>query len=99
MPVGLHRRRVFDIRNARFVGNVLAAFSDNAHAAQHTASPEVVAGPCEVDTDNVDPLPSPVDIDLKRRTDEISDGGYQEDIIKNCPESLEGYIVVPKVVE
>lgn len=53
----------------------------------------------EVDTDNVAPMPSPVAIDLPLRKDEISDGGIQDDVLANAPETQEGYFVVPKVVE
>lgn len=53
----------------------------------------------EVNTDNVDPLPSPVDIGMKQRKDEVTDGNCQEDVLANAPESLEGFYVVPKVVE
>ena len=53
----------------------------------------------EVNTDNVEPLPSPVAIDLPLRADEISDGGIQKDVLANAPESQEGYFVVPKIVE
>lgn len=53
----------------------------------------------EVDTDNVAPLPSPVDIQLRLREDKITDGGHPEDILANAPEQMEGFFVVPKVVE
>ncbi|HPF78944.1 MAG TPA: Asp-tRNA(Asn)/Glu-tRNA(Gln) amidotransferase subunit GatC [Alphaproteobacteria bacterium] len=53
----------------------------------------------EVDTDNVEPLASVVDITLRLRPDEVTDGGYQKEILANAPESLEGFFVVPKVVE
>jgi aspartyl-tRNA(Asn)/glutamyl-tRNA(Gln) amidotransferase subunit C len=53
----------------------------------------------EVDTDNVEPLASVVDIKLRLREDEITDGGIRDDVIANAPESLEGFFVVPKVVE
>lgn len=53
----------------------------------------------EVDTDNVEPLASVVDIKLRLREDVVTDGGIQEDILANAPESLEGFFVVPKVVE
>jgi len=53
----------------------------------------------EVDTDNVEPLASVVDIQLRLREDIVTDGGIQEDILANAPESLEGFFVVPKVVE
>lgn len=53
----------------------------------------------EVNTDNVEPLASVVDITLRLRDDEITDGGIQDDVLANAPESLEGFFVVPKVVE
>lgn len=53
----------------------------------------------EVNTDNVEPLPSPVDIPLKLRKDEMTDGGIQTDVLANGPETVEGFYVVPKVVE
>ena len=53
----------------------------------------------EVDTDNVEPLASVVDIKLRLRADEVTDGGIREDILKNAPEAMEGFFVVPKVVE
>lgn len=53
----------------------------------------------EVDTDNVEPLASPVDITLRLREDAVTDGDMQEKILANAPETLEGFFVVPKVVE
>jgi len=53
----------------------------------------------EVDTDNVEPLASVVDITLRLREDEVTDGGYAKEILANAPEELEGFFVVPKVVE
>ena len=53
----------------------------------------------EVNTDNVEPLASVVDIALSLRTDDVTDGGYQEQVLANAPETLEGFFVVPKVVE
>ncbi len=53
----------------------------------------------EVNTDNVEPLPSPVNIKLKLRADEVTDGGYADDVLANAPEELEDFYVVPKVVE
>lgn len=53
----------------------------------------------EVNTDNVAPLASVIDLDLELRPDVINDGGIQEAVLANAPESLEGFFVVPKVVE
>lgn len=53
----------------------------------------------EVNTDNVAPLANVVNADLKLRKDAVNDGGYQKEILANAPESMEGFFVVPKVVE
>lgn len=53
----------------------------------------------EVDTDNVEPLASVVDITLRLREDEVTDGGVQQEVLANAPDTLEGFFVVPKVVE
>jgi len=52
-----------------------------------------------VNTDNIEPLANVVNIELELREDVVNDGGKQADILANAPESLEGFFVVPKVVE
>lgn len=53
----------------------------------------------EVETDNVEPLANVVDIALALRVDEVSDGDVKDSILANAPETLEGFFVVPKVIE
>jgi len=53
----------------------------------------------EVDTDNVEPLASVVDITLPLREDVCNDGDIQEQVLANAPETMQGFFVVPKVVE
>lgn len=53
----------------------------------------------EINTDNVEPLQSIVDIPLHLRADEVTDGGDAQKVLSNAPESVEDYFVVPKVVE
>lgn len=53
----------------------------------------------EVNTDNVEPLANVVDIKLRLRDDVVNDGGQQAQILANAPEAMEGFFVVPKVVE
>jgi len=53
----------------------------------------------EVNTDGVEPLANVANIDCKLREDTITDGGMQEEVLKNAPESLQGYFVVPKIIE
>ena len=53
----------------------------------------------EVDVDGVEPMTSVVEMALKARADEVTDGGYGERIIANAPESVDGFFLVPKVIE
>ena len=53
----------------------------------------------EVDTGNVAPLTSVVEMSMKKREDQVSDGDYADDIIANAPEVADHFFVVPKVVE
>lgn len=53
----------------------------------------------EVDTDNVEPLANVVNIDLKLRKDEVTDGACADKVLANAPEETQGFFVVPKVVE
>lgn len=53
----------------------------------------------EVDTDNVEPLASVVDIALSLRSDDVTDGKIRDKVLANAPETLEDFFVVPKVVE
>ncbi len=53
----------------------------------------------EVNVEGVAPLTSVVEQKLKMREDVVTDGGYPDDLMKNAPQSDEGFFVVPKVVE
>jgi aspartyl-tRNA(Asn)/glutamyl-tRNA(Gln) amidotransferase subunit C len=52
-----------------------------------------------VDTTGIEPLASVMEFPLPLRDDIVNDGNRVEDILANAPESLEGFFVVPKVVE
>jgi len=53
----------------------------------------------EVDVTGVEPMTSVTPMALKRRTDEVTDGNRQTDILSNAPDAREGFFTVPKVVE
>lgn len=53
----------------------------------------------EIDTSTVEPMTTPIKMKLKQREDEVTDGGYAEDIVKNAPGREETFFTVPKVVE
>ena len=53
----------------------------------------------EVDTDGIAPMASVADLNLPRRADEVTDGGYPDKVLANAPERFDGFFLVPKVVE
>ncbi len=53
----------------------------------------------EVDTEGVTPMTSAVEMSLRRRRDEVNDGGYRDKILANAPADTDGFFVVPKVLE
>ena len=53
----------------------------------------------EVDVDGVEPMTSVTPQRLKRRVDEVTDGGQQDRVLANAPDAREGFFAVPKVVE
>ena len=53
----------------------------------------------EINTDNVEPLISVNNTTLRLREDKVSDGNYQETVLKNAPDKEYDYFAVPKVVE
>lgn len=53
----------------------------------------------EVDVEGIEPMTSVTPMALKRRADEVTDGGRRDDILANAPDAREGFFVVPRVVE
>jgi len=53
----------------------------------------------EVDVEGVEAMTSVTPMQLRRREDKITDGGYPDKIVKNAPLSEDNFFMVPKVVE
>jgi aspartyl-tRNA(Asn)/glutamyl-tRNA(Gln) amidotransferase subunit C len=53
----------------------------------------------EVDVAGVVPMTSVTPMQLRRRDDQVTDGGYPEKIVANAPLSEDNFFMVPKVVE
>jgi len=53
----------------------------------------------EVDTENVQPMTSVVEMTLPERDDVVNDGNDAERVLANAPERADGFYAVPKVVE
>ena len=53
----------------------------------------------ELDVAGVEPMTSVTPMQLRRRDDKVTDGGYAEKIVANAPLSEDNFFMVPKVVE
>jgi len=53
----------------------------------------------EVDTEGVAPMASVIEMTLRRRADEVTDGGIRDDVLANAPDARDGFFAVPKVIE
>ncbi len=53
----------------------------------------------EVDVSGVEPMTSVTPMQLRRREDKVTDGGYAARIVANAPLSEDDFFAVPKVVE
>jgi aspartyl-tRNA(Asn)/glutamyl-tRNA(Gln) amidotransferase subunit C len=53
----------------------------------------------EVDVTGVEPMTSVTPMQLRRREDKVTDGGYADKVVKNAPLTEDNFFMVPKVVE
>ena len=53
----------------------------------------------EVDVAGVEPMTSVTPMEMKKRPDEVTDGGIADAIVANAPATQDHYFLVPKVVE
>ncbi len=53
----------------------------------------------EVNVDGVEPMTSVTPMEMKKRTDDVTDGNKAADIVANAPATDENFFLVPKVVE
>ncbi|NWG47520.1 MAG: Asp-tRNA(Asn)/Glu-tRNA(Gln) amidotransferase subunit GatC [Alphaproteobacteria bacterium] len=52
----------------------------------------------ELDVSDVPPMTG-VGASLKRRADQVTEGGLAEEVLRNAPHAEDGFFTVPKVVE
>jgi aspartyl-tRNA(Asn)/glutamyl-tRNA(Gln) amidotransferase subunit C len=52
-----------------------------------------------VNVEGVEPMTSVTPMDMKKRKDEVTDGGIPDDIVRNAPATEGHFFLVPKVVE
>jgi aspartyl-tRNA(Asn)/glutamyl-tRNA(Gln) amidotransferase subunit C len=67
--------------------------------AELNAILDFVAELSSVEVVGVEPLTSVLPMQMKKRQDVVTDGGFADAILANAPEKDDHYFVVPKVVE
>jgi len=53
----------------------------------------------EVNVDGIEPMTSVTPMDMKKRQDVVNDGEIADDVVKNAPDTVNRFFLVPKVVE
>lgn len=53
----------------------------------------------EVNVEGVEPMTSVTPMQLRRRDDVVTDGGYPERVVANAPLTEDNFFMVPKVIE
>ena len=53
----------------------------------------------EVNVEGVEPMTSVTPMQLRRRDDLVTDGGYPEKVVANAPLTEDNFFMVPKVIE
>jgi len=53
----------------------------------------------EVDVEGVEPMTSVTPMEMKKRPDVVDDGEIADDVVRNAPDTVNHFFLVPKVVE
>jgi aspartyl-tRNA(Asn)/glutamyl-tRNA(Gln) amidotransferase subunit C len=53
----------------------------------------------EVNVEGIEPMTSVTPMQLRRRDDVVTDGGYPEKVVANAPLTEDHFFMVPKVIE
>ena len=92
-----------DLDTVKRVAKLARIAVDDAKAGKMQGELNVILGFVEqlneVDVTGVEPMTSVVQMEMKKRHDEVTDGNKVKDVTINAPESEDGYFMVPKVIE
>jgi aspartyl-tRNA(Asn)/glutamyl-tRNA(Gln) amidotransferase subunit C len=92
-----------DAKTVKRIGRLARIHIEESEVEKYQAELNVILGfveqLSEVDVSGVEPMTSVTPMQLRRREDEITDGGYPDRIVKNAPLSEDDFFMVPKVVE
>jgi len=87
-----------EVEHLRGELNVILAFVEQLSEVD-VEGVEPMTSVIPMDVEGVEPMTSVIPMEMKKRPDEVTDGGIPDDILKNAPAAQDGFFVVPKVVE
>ncbi len=92
-----------DAATVKRIGRLARIRIEESEVAQYQDELNVILGFVEqlneVDVSGVEPMTSVMPMQLRRREDKVTDGGYPEKIVANAPLTEDNFFMVPKVVE
>ncbi|MGN6487141.1 MAG: Asp-tRNA(Asn)/Glu-tRNA(Gln) amidotransferase subunit GatC [Devosia sp.] len=92
-----------DAATVKRIGRLARIRIEESEVAQYQDELNVILGFVEqlneVDVSGVEPMTSVMPMQLRRREDKVTDGGYAEKIVANAPLTEDNFFMVPKVVE
>lgn len=92
-----------DIATVKRVAHLARIAVSEAEAERMTGELNAILGFVEqlneVDVSGIEPMTSVTPMVMKKRQDEVTEGGRAADIVANAPATDESFFLVPKVVE
>ncbi len=92
-----------DAATVKRIGRLARIRIEEAEVAQYQGELNAILGfveqLSEVDVSGVEPMTSVTPMQLRRRADVVTDGGYADKIVANAPLTEDNFFMVPKVVE
>ena len=92
-----------DIETVKRVAKLARIAVDDARAEKMQGELNAILGFVEqlneVDIEGVEPMTSVVEMEMKKRSDEVTDGNKVDAVTVNAPASEDGFFMVPKVIE
>jgi len=92
-----------DAETVKKIGRLARIRIEDDEVAKYQGELNVILGFVEqldeVNVEGVEPMTSVTPMQLRRRDDKVTDGGYPEAIVANAPLTEDNFFMVPKVVE
>ena len=92
-----------DLDTVKRVAKLARIAVDDEKAAKMQGELNVILGFIdqlnEVNVEGVEPMTSVVEMEMKKRVDEVNDGNKAEAVTLNAPASEDHFFMVPKVIE